>query len=444
MYLSARAIFGIMAIIIALFFLCCVVSLAITGLFVKLPASTPVAKATMRPPPIKIIINHEDIDPALAMASLAGVSDSDVVNQATHKARPGTALATIVYSPEIPAGQAVGYLLLLGENFADRQNLAYTKLSYKLAGTLATLSPDLGDTTRADTFTQIGIGLTKLDEPILAKFYLDQAFLLATESRFLQSARRQAILTNLHQAYVGLNLEQESKDCLKLSMQPAQLENLPEKNLLLPKVQKIAFPPDIQKAEADRWKIAQDVAKGLVELDGTTNSNKIIRLKNALLIEDELKRVFFDEALRNESQLSNKVDIIQSKIIWQSVKYRIATKGFGISLVPEWDDQVNHIRAELKASYEERYQLYHVIAVSIPVADDIVRAEEERIRRQILAGQLGQYPGYPTEQLNSQLFDITRDIAQTQPYTKLHIGHLTVADTKIYAFVKGNVIIHSP
>jgi hypothetical protein len=375
------------------------------------------------------------VDPALAVALLAGLSDVDVITQAINKVRPGTALATILYSPNLSAREAAGDFLLLGERFRDKNDPARAILSYQLAGTMATLSPELSDTLRADIFLQAGIGLTKLGEPILAKVYLDQAKLVATDSPYLQAAYRYSVLDSLRQAYLDLGLKDESRISQQLSLEPARLEAIPERALVLPAVQELAIPLDVQQAEAARWRAAQQVAKELVELGGTVRPEAVLELQNTLLAEDQIKTKFYNESLAAESQRSAQISLIRAKIAWQTLKYRIARQGFGISIAPQWEGELDQIRADLKTAYEELYRLYSDLIVAIPIAADIDRATEEALRRQLLAGLLGQYPDYPGEELESQLLSASAKLIQTQPGTDLRVSYLSVNEVEYYTLI---------
>ena len=430
--------FGVISIISTVIVLILIIGLAIFSFLVKPTEPQPVE--TFANP--MAAIKPEHIDPALAIALLAGVSEIDVINQAISKSRPGTGLATLIFSPDLSAQEAAGDFLLLGEKFAGQDDMARARLSYQLAGTMATLSPDLSDTLRADIFLQAGIGLTALNEPILAKIYLDQSFLVATESTYLQAAYRQSMLEALHKAYLALDLKEEARQSLELSLAPANLVALPQKPLVLPVAQEIAFPRPVQEAEAERWRAAQVVARELVEWGGETSPEAVEALRVALWQEDQVKTRFFDESFAAEKQLSAKVNILQAKIAWQSIKYRIARQGFGLSLVPEWEAMVDQIQADLTSSHEALYQLYSDIIVAMPIAADINLATEEALRRQVLAGELGHYPNYPGEELQAQLLRASAKLIETQPSTELRVSYLSVDDTDYYTLISDKDVLN--
>ncbi|HEY83934.1 MAG TPA: hypothetical protein G4N96_02295 [Chloroflexi bacterium] len=431
--------FGVIAILSALVIVILLSGLIIFSFLVK-PEDIEPVKVLENP---VSAVNAKDVDPALAIAQLGGISPLDVAERAINKSRPGAALATIIFSPEIEAKDAAGNLLLLANKFTQADDTAHARSSYQMAGTLATLSPDLSDTLRADIFVQAGIGLAEAGDPILAKIYLDQAFLVATESAYLQPAYRRTILEQLGQAYRNIGLKDLARKSLELSLNPANLETLSEAPLVLPVGKKISYPLEVQEAEAIRWQAAQVLGRELVELGGEARPETIAALQKALLKEDQVKSRFIAQALETEKQLSGKVDLLQAKINWQSIKYRLARQGFGISIIPEWEDQAEQIRAELTASYEALFRLYNDIIVAMPDASQINRSTEEALRRQLLAGQLGQYPNYPSEQLKAQLLDATAKLVETQPGTKLRVSYLTVDGVDYYTLISDEEILGS-
>ena len=423
--------FGLISVISTVIVLILILGLAMVSFLVRSEPPTP---TEMLLDPVTAI-TPDIIDPALAVSLLAGVSEADVINQALEKARPGTALATIISSPGLSDRSTVGDLLLLGEKFAAQDNIAHAILSYQLAGTMATLSPDLSDTLRADIFLQVAIGLTRLDEPVLAKVYLDQAVLVALESVHLQAAYRNTVLEAASRIYLDLGLNAESRQVLEQSLSPGSLTSLPEKPLVLPAPVPLVFPVEVQEAEARRWQAAQFLARELVELGGRTQATTLEAVRASLLVEDDVKLRYFAEAVAAEPQLSGKISITRAKIGWQSIKLRVAQQGFGLSLVPEWEAGITQIQGSLAASYEELYRLYNDLIVAIPIASDIDRATEEALRRQILAGQLGQYPNFPAIALKTQLLDATAELIKTQPGTELRVSFLVVGETELYTLI---------
>ena len=385
-------------------------------------------------------LDVERIDPALALALLGGVPESDVVTDAIEKARPETAFAAAFFQPELNDSETAGAFLLLAPIYAENGQKNKSLFCYQMAGNVATLSPDLPSTARADLFFQISNGLMDLDEPVLAKFYLDQAFILATRSPFLQTVHRRGIFEQLQRDYIALNERELARTSLDLSANPPNVEFIPGEPVLLPKGQPVILPTALQEAETNRWLKAQELAALLVERGGHAPPAAYEALETALIAEDAEKLQFLDEQLATEGQISRRIDLIVAKIGWLSLKHQIARKGFGLTLVPEWEEQAEQIRANLTKSYEALFAAYADLIVALPTASQIDKATEEKLRREVLAGELGRYPNYPEQQRQKQLLDMTRQLINSQPELNVFIGVGQVEDRELYKLISPVVI----
>jgi hypothetical protein len=231
-----------------------------------------------------------------------------------------------------------------------------------------------------------------------------------------------------------LNERELARKSLDLSANPPDLVLLSHEIIEFPSSgEGLPIPQSIQAAEADRWIRAQELAALLVERGGHAPPSAIQALKEALIEEDSQKLPFHEAELATTAQLSKKIDIIKAKIAWLSVKYRIAKKAYGISLVPEWEAEDEQIRADLTKTYEQLFSLYADLTVALPEASQIDKATEHKLRREILAGEVGRYPNYPEEQRRKQLLDATNQLWTHQPELNIFIGVTTVADQETYS-----------
>jgi hypothetical protein len=378
------------------------------------------------------MINLDQVDPALALASLGGVPEAEVIIEAIDKERPETALAALLFQPSLSDKESAGDFLLLAPAYIAVNQREKAIFSYQMAGLIATLSPDIPDTVQADVFLQASEGLIKLNEPELARFYLDQAFLVASQSPFLQAAHRRSILERLQKNYIMLEERELARKSLDLSANPPDLVFLAKEMTSLPSYQGIPLPESVQDAETNRWIKAQELAALLVERGGNAPSSAVEALKEALIEEDKQKLPLYETELANTTQLSKKVRITIAKIEWLSIKYRVAKRAYGLSIIPEWEAQTEQIRADLTKTYETLFALYSDFIVALPEASQIDKATEEKLRREILVGELGRYPNYPEEQRQKQLLDITNQLMAHQPELNIFIGVKTVAAQEMY------------
>ena len=380
-------------------------------------------------------LDTEKIDPALALSSLGGVPEIEVISEAVEKNRPETALSALLFTPALSNRESAGSFLQLANAYAQEGDHEQSVFSYELAGTVATLAPDVSDTVRTDIFLQTGEGLIGLGENELAKFYLDQTFVIGLGSPYLQAAHRRGIFERLQKNYLAIDERELARESLNLSANPPNLTLVTEERAILPKNQPVPLPAEIQEAEANRWVAAQEVAAQLVSLGGNTSPEVVSALADALVLEDQLKLAYLDEELENATQLSKRLDLILAKIGWLSIKYRVARGGYGSSIVPEWESQAEQIRADLTKTYEPLYALYSDLIVGLPNVAQIDKATEERLRTEILAGELGRYPNYPEEQRRAQLLDATEQLIETQPELGIFVGVGTVNDREMFTLI---------
>ncbi len=381
------------------------------------------------------LVSPDRIDPALAVAGLGGVSDGDLGAKALTQARADTAFAILVFSPSIGDRESAGDFLLLASRYHDDNRPEYVVACYRLAGTIATLSPELPDTVRADTFVLAGEGLAEQGESGLAQLYLDQAYNIATVSPYLQAATRRSIFQRLNRGYQTIDDRERARLSLEQSAEPFPTVTVAEAPPILPVAESPLLSLEVQQAEAVRWEAAQILAIELVERGGRVTPERVTTLRQALIAEDEAKLPYYDSQLAAAAQLSVQISIVQARINWLAIKYRVARHGYGISLVPEWEVQAEEIRADLTKSYELLFALYADLIVAMPNAEQIDLATEEVLRREILSGTLGRYPNYPAEQRIAQLLQATAHLVETRPDDKMRVVMLPYGGVDSFVLV---------
>lgn len=380
-------------------------------------------------------LDVEAIDPALALASLGGADETEVITEAVAKVRPETALSALLFSPQMSNRESAGGFLQVASAYTAVGDGDKAVFAYEMAGTIATLAPDIPDTARADIFIQAGEQLTSLEQPDLAKFYFDQAFVVASKSSYLQPAHRRTIFEQLHTGYQAIDQGESARRSLNFSANPPKATVSTVRELILPESPSVPLPLSAQEAEAYRWQIAQELAAILVERGGHAPPESIDRLGQALVEENGQKLPFYESEFEATTQLSEKIAITLAQIDWLSLKYRVARKGYGLSLVPDWEAQAEQIRAQLTKTYETLFALYADLTVALPEVSQIERAKEERLRREILAGELGRYPNYPEKQRKTQLLDITNQLMTSQPDINVFVAVGTVNNKEKFTLI---------
>jgi hypothetical protein len=93
---------------------------------------------------------------------------------------------------------------------------------------------------------------------------------------------------------------------------------------------------------------------------------------------------------------------LYDRIAWLTVKYRVASRAYGISLVPAWEQKIAEDRTELTKAYVELVNGYGQLLDTLPPAQAAL-ARVELLRQAVLWGRLGLFPDYPEETLSAQL-----------------------------------------
>ncbi len=351
-------------------------------------------------------IEREGIEPPLALLSLAGASDLEAVNSALDGGELESAYAAIVFSTGLTDQQRAGSLLLLAQRYIATENGLKAKLCYQQVNTIATLSPALPDFSRAEAYLQVGQGLATLGEREDALFNYDQAHTIALYSPYLKEPHRAYILDQLAEAYAALGEGERAGQCSEQSAEarwPAKARSLSLPSSPEGAIGEIPPQPEVEAARERRVAAARSLIDCLKAVPGEVPSDLLEGLAQALRAEDEARRKFYEAQLPKVFRMATKVALARDKIEWLTIKYRVALGGFGLSILPEWEGQLAHIRSDLNGAYEELYAFRSEQVIALPQAEDIDRAWLALIREEIEAGRLGLYPNYPEERLISKL-----------------------------------------
>jgi len=364
-------------------------------------------------------VEPENIKPALALLPLAEVPSSEAFSQALEAGELESAYAILVFGLDLSERERVGSSLLLAKRYTEDGNASKAKLCYRQASAIATLSPVLSDFTRADVYLQVGSGLANLRERGEARFNYDQAYTIALYSPYLKRAHQKSILDKLVSAYEAIGENQRAEQALNQnaaldlevsdSTEPESADQ--DREFLLGRPNEpTLIPQEVAEAEAARREGARKLSDYLLSTLKQPPDNLMTNLTQALRTEDEARLSFYNTEPAEPPMLLEKVAIAWHKVRWLTIKYQVASGGYGLSLVPEWEAQVGEIQSELSKAYEDLYALHGEQVIALPEADTIDRAWVEVLRQEIKVGQLGLYPNYPEEQLIAKLKEATEKL----------------------------------
>ncbi len=157
---------------------------------------------------------------------------------------------------------------------------------------------------------------------------------------------------------------------------------------------------------AGRWLVASP----------TERAARAEALGQTLLAEDAARSAFYDAS--TELAEADRLALLHDRIAWLTLKYRIATGGFGTALVPDWKPQADALRQDLVAAWTDLINGYgqQLDALSPADAD---QARAEILRMGLLAVRLGLFPDPAAEQI---LYDQLREASRALWIRQGNIG----------------------
>jgi hypothetical protein len=349
-------------------------------------------------------VQREDISHSSAILSLAKEDSLESVTLAMSMEHWESAYAAIVFSSELPDDQRGGSLLLLGDAYAEQGDADKAGICYWQAAVIATLSPDLSDLARADTFIKVGDKLHELGWPDEGGKYLDQAHTVAMYSPDLPRPVRTQLLQRMGELYEKWGQDELAQQCYDETAQlPGVLQSMPTSTSLdAPSLQ--VESEDLVGAKARRRAAAQALADHLLANPSGEGAEELVEvLGEALLEEEDRQREAHSGRLQQADRLADRARAMELWIAWLDIRHRVAAGGYGLSIVPEWEDDLANIRAEINQAYKESFALYGDQVIALPMPEEIEPAWVSVLRREILMGRLGLYPSYPEVQLVEEL-----------------------------------------
>jgi tetratricopeptide (TPR) repeat protein len=374
--------------------------------------------------PIAQIVPDE-IVPGLALYPLAGASEVETIDVATANGDLETAYAALVFGTGLSDAQRIGRLTLLGRRFAEAGKPERAASCYQQIDDVALISPRLNDPARADALLSAGQGWAAIDRKAEALTVYDQVHVLAVQSPYLQIAHRRDLLGQLEVAYRGLDDLEQAAACRQQIVEldqrsgpqgPAVLGLSPD----LPSEAEPVSSPEVGVLEENRrqaaYALLQQVADG-----GDPPADLVDSLAQALVAEDAAKMSLYQGQLEATSQPGKRINIQWHLIRWLMVKYQVAEKGFGWSLVPDWEARAAEIQSDLSKAYEGLYFDYEDLVTALPDASLMGPGSYQARRQVILAGRLGHYPNYPAEQMAGKLQDVVTDLIAAGSREQLYL-----------------------
>ncbi len=368
----------------------------------------------------------------LAVLTLAGEGDDRVIRAALDAGELETAYATLAYSVLLPDNARSGHWLLLAANYRSRDP-GRSEVCYQAALDLAALGPTLGDLARADVSLQVARGYAELSQRWVAPLALAQAENIARYSLSLLPAQRRSLLVQVVGAYDALGEQQLAatlRSKLDLYASGSGISVTPPQQLLPALRGAVVLPPEVTAALAERQAAAAAMAARWFSVAPAGRASLSEALGRALRAEDAARDAWY--ATADTLSTADRLPLLHDQVAWLTIKYRVAGRGYGVSLVPEWEEAREELAVALAKAYTDLINGYgQQLATLGPVEAD--QARLELLRQGVLWTRLGLFPDQQAEALLSeQLAEASRQVWARQGGAGLTIVVQDVQGQRFY------------
>ena len=328
----------------------------------------------------------------LALGTLEGRPEEEIVQQALASGQLDTALAALVYSPFLNDEARSTALIDLARLLAAARKREPALAAVRAAIDVALLAPSMPDHARATALEQAGEVLASLGQRAEAGYAYDQATTIASESGRINPTLRQLLLDELALSNSRLGRSDAARQIRSARQSPVPIPDnaAPVLPNLVPSFVggTSAVWAELDAALEARYGLAVDLADAVANSDVTVEVKRSA-LEAALLAEDRLWQRVDSEGAYPTDNLLQSAAYARQRLEWQALKWRVACRGFGQPLVPAWEQAVGQIEADLAWATEDYYQALREAGVSLPDLRQAHEAAVEIAQDQIKLGRLG-------------------------------------------------------
>jgi hypothetical protein len=348
------------------------------------------------------------IAPDLAVLSLAGVPDAEVIALSMEMGELETTRALLAFSADLTDAERTSGWVWLAYRYADTGQTERAAQAYRMAGLGAILSADLPDLLRTETLLAVGQQLIPLHDKAGARLFLQQAALIGAHSPRLTPHHRRFLLERLVPASVRtgggsddwLSLDEmvQSGQAGGGSIANAQSAtglgwayNIPERDPVLIQAR------DARRAAAAAWLTNMSTSETRAEGSPPAESEEETwrELRQALLTEDAAVERY---TVRTQAVDGAALATQETQLRWLLLKRRIAAGGAGEGLVPEWESDRDEIDAAVTAAWRNWLALQTGQA-GIDLAGGYQVPDARAARWAMTAAYWGLYPNAPVSDL---------------------------------------------
>ena len=315
-----------------------------------------------------------------------------------------TAYTGLAYSTLLSDSSRSGLWLLLANDLIAQGDAGRALVAYNAAMDLAALAPELSDLARADISLQAADGYAELAAGPAAQLALAQAEEIAAERSFAVAG---ATPRHSHTRDCRVLRKAGNTDAanalnaqLATAGAGAGVEIAAPSPVLTGLRGSIVLPPEVAATISQRQGAAAALAARWLAAEADERTALASALGDALLAEDAARMDAY--ARLGDLTDADRLALLYDQVAWQTVKYRVANRAYGVSLVPAWEAQAETIAQGVAAVYTELINSYGRRLDSLDkVSLDAARVE--LLRQGLLWSELGLFPGDAGGELGRQL-----------------------------------------
>ncbi len=349
------------------------------------------------------LLQPDAVLPALATRNLAGDPAGALVAQALQAGELPTAAALLLFDTESTHSARAALWQQLARRWLDADEPAHAAAAYGQTVSIGTLDTALRSLERSQLLTQAAAGLQAAGVSAQAQSAATQALRAIAQAPDLLPAQRSQLLQ-------GLKPVVDALDAPDLSAQLNDLLRNPFVDgggiLLTNSWPLITAPPaamiSVTDATETRRLAARNLADRYVLTGGIDVQPEIDTLRAALLNEDQQRGVVARAQLAGAPTREAQLGLLLDQRAWLLLKLQVASKAFGLTLVPEWETGRAGLESELAGLMANIQLVVQAIAdvQATPLEQNMLRAEVAEWAA--LDNELGLYPSANLGEINDR------------------------------------------
>ena len=350
------------------------------------------------------LLDPERVQPGLAVRALAGDAPAALAAQAIRAGELPTAAALLIFDTQTQGSARAALWRQLGLAFQAQGSAAQAATAYRQLLAAGKLDLELHSLERSQSLIQAADGFLAAGDLAAARAAATQAKRVIAQSPDLLPAQRSQLLGTLKPVVAQSDapaLAAEVDDLLRNPfLDPGGV-------LLTSTWGSLSAPPasdaQIDAAVATRRQAARDLADRQMLTNGSDIAPEVEHLGGALLAEDQLRAQRAQALNAQGISLQQQLGLLIEQRDWAALKLQTANRAFGLSLVPQWEANVEALRQEFAAVEANMGTVAATLAAAqpTPLEQNLLRAEAGY--RAALQSELGLSPGADNNRIADEL-----------------------------------------